>query len=58
LGEIGGSNLEIGLVEKLGDSEDPKNELKKYHDKEKPSSSFITPSQPLFKMEVRVDIKP
>jgi hypothetical protein len=36
--EVGGSNLEIGLDEKSGDSEDP--------------------SQPLFKMEVKVDIKP
>jgi hypothetical protein len=57
-GEVGGSNSEVGLDEKLGDSEDPEKELKKEPEKEKPSSSAITPSQPLFKMEVKVDIKP
>jgi hypothetical protein len=44
-GEVGGSNSEVGSNEKLGDSEDPENELKKEHEKEQPSSSAITPSQ-------------
>jgi hypothetical protein len=35
-----------------------KNKLKNELEKEKLSSSVITPSQPLFKMEVKVDIKP
>jgi hypothetical protein len=35
-----------------------KKESRKEPKKEKPSSSAITPSQPLFKMEVKVDIKP
>jgi hypothetical protein len=35
-----------------------KKEPKKEPEKEKPSSSVITSSQSLFKMEVKVDIKP
>jgi hypothetical protein len=35
-----------------------KKESKREPKKEKPSSSAITPSQPLFKMEVKVYIKP
>jgi hypothetical protein len=56
--EVGSSNSEVVSDEKLGDSEDPKKELKKDLEKEQPSSSAITPSQPLFKMEAKVDIKP
>jgi hypothetical protein len=57
LGDIGGSNSEVGSDEKLGDSEDPKKESRKEHEKEKPSSNAITPSQSLFKMEAKVNIK-
>jgi hypothetical protein len=57
-GEVGGSNSEVGLDEKLGDNEDPEKESKKELEKEQPSSSVITSSQSLFKMEVKVDIKP
>ena len=56
--EVGASNLEAGSDEKLRDSEDPEKELKKGPEKEQPSSSAITPSQPLFKMEEKVDINP
>jgi hypothetical protein len=41
---------------KLGNSEDQEKELKNELEKDKPSSSSITPSQCLFKMEVKVDI--
>jgi hypothetical protein len=57
-GEVGGSNLEVGLDDKSRYNEDSKKELKKEPEKEKPSSSVITSSQSLFKMEVKVDIKP
>jgi hypothetical protein len=57
LREVGGSNSKYGSNEKLRDNEDPKKESKKYLEKEKPSSSVITPSQPLFKMKVKVYIK-
>jgi hypothetical protein len=40
--EVGGSNLKVGLDEKLGDNANPENELKKEPKKEKPSSSAIT----------------
>ena len=40
-----------------GDSEDPKKQLKKELKKEQPSYNVITPSQPLFKMDEKVDIK-
>jgi hypothetical protein len=56
--ELDGSNSKVGLDEKPRYSEDLENELRKEHDKEKPSSISITPSQPLLKMEEKVDIKP
>jgi hypothetical protein len=57
-GEVGGSNSEFGLDEKLGDSEDVEKELKKYPKKEQPSSITITPSHNLFKMEYFFYVKP
>jgi hypothetical protein len=56
--DVGNSNSEVGLGEKLRDNKDPKKEPKKEQEKEKPSSSVITSSQSLFKMEAKVDIKP
>jgi hypothetical protein len=56
--EFGSSNSKVGSDEKYGDNEDPKKELKKELEKERPSSSAITSSQSLFKVEVKVDIKP
>ena len=56
--EVGGSNLEIRSDGKLGDNEDLEKELWNELDKEQPSSSTINPSQSLFKMEAKVDIKP
>jgi hypothetical protein len=53
-GKVGGSNSEV----KLGENEDLKKESRKEFEKEKPSSNVITPSQSLFKMEVKMDIKP
>jgi hypothetical protein len=47
--EVGGSKSKVRFVEKSGDSEDQKNESRKENEKEKPSSSAITPSKPLFK---------
>jgi hypothetical protein len=43
---------------KYGDKEGPEKELKKGIEKERPSSSAITSSQSLFKVEVKVHIKP
>jgi hypothetical protein len=56
--EVGGLNLEIGSDEKWGDNEDPEKESQKEPKKEQSSSSTINPSQSLFKMEAKVDIKP
>jgi hypothetical protein len=56
--EVGGSNSKVGSDEKPRDIEDLEKESKKEPEKEQPSSSAITPSQHLFKMEVEVDIKP
>jgi hypothetical protein len=56
--EVGGTNLEIRLDGKPRDNEDPENESHKEPEREKPSSSSINPSQYLFKMEVKVNIKP
>ena len=56
--EDGGSNSELKSKGKLGENEDPRNESSKDPKKEKPSSSTITPSQYLFKMEKKVDINP
>jgi hypothetical protein len=56
--EVGGSNSKVGSNEKLGDSENSKKESKKELEKEQRSSSAITPSQPLFIMEGKVDTKP
>jgi hypothetical protein len=39
-------------------NEDPEKESRKEPGKEKPSSSGITPFHSLFRMEVKVDIKP
>jgi hypothetical protein len=41
-----------------GDNEDPEKESRKEPKKEQSSSSTINPSQSLFKMEEKVDIKP
>jgi hypothetical protein len=58
-GEVGGSNSEIRSEGKLGEiMKTQKRSRGKSPEKEKPSSSAITPSQYLFKMEVKVDIKP
>jgi hypothetical protein len=54
----GGSNSEIRLEGKLGDQEDSGKESWKEYEKEKLSSSAMNPSQSLFNMEVKVDIKP
>jgi hypothetical protein len=56
--DVGNSNSEVGLGEKLRDNKDPKKDSRKYPEKEQSSSSGITPSQYLFKMETKVDIKP
>jgi len=49
---------EFGLDEKYGDNKDLEKQLKKERDKERPSSSAFVSSQFLFKVEVKVDIKP
>jgi hypothetical protein len=54
----GGSNSKIRLEGKLRDWEDSRKESRKESKKEKPSSSVVNPSQSLFNMEVKVDIKP
>jgi hypothetical protein len=56
--EVRGSNSKIRSEGKLRDNEDQEKELRKETEKENPSSSAITPSWSLFKMEVKVDIKP
>jgi hypothetical protein len=56
--EVGVSNSEIGSEGKLGDNEDLEKKSRKEPKKEKPSSIAIIPSQYLFKMEVKVYIKP
>jgi hypothetical protein len=56
--EVGYSNSEIGSEGKLRDNEDLEKESRKDPKKEKPSSSENSPSQSLFKMEEKVDIKP
>jgi hypothetical protein len=55
--EVGGSNLEIGSNGKPRDNEDLEKELRKELEKEKSSSSSITPSYYLFKMEAKVNTK-
>ena len=50
--------MEIGSEGKSRDGEDRENEFRKELEKEKQSSNVITHSQYLFKMEVKVDIKP
>jgi hypothetical protein len=54
----GGSNLENRSEGKLEDQEDSGKESRKESEKEQPSSSVVNPSQSLFKMEAKVDIKP
>jgi hypothetical protein len=44
LGRVGISNFEVGLDEKLGDSEKMEKDLNKEPNNEKPSSSSMTPS--------------
>jgi hypothetical protein len=56
--EVGSSKLEIRSEGKPRDNEDPKKESRKELEKEQPSSSVVTLAQFLFKMEVKVDIKP
>jgi nicotinic acid phosphoribosyltransferase len=58
LKEVVTSKLEDELDEKSTYSEYLQKESKQGPEKEKPSYSAITPSQPLFKMEANVDIKP
>jgi hypothetical protein len=43
---------------KSKDNEDPEKESQKELGKEQPTSSVVNPSQSLFKMEAKVDIKP
>jgi hypothetical protein len=54
----GRSNSEVGSYKKSRDNENPKKELKRDPNKERLSLSAITSSQYLFKVEVKVDIKP
>lgn len=49
-GDVGGSNLEVGLGEKSGDNEYLEKESKKELEKEKPFSSVITPPHTPFKI--------
>jgi hypothetical protein len=56
--EVGSSNLEIGSDGKPRYNKDPEKESQKEPEKEQSSSSTINPSQSLFKMEAKVDIKP
>jgi hypothetical protein len=57
-GEFEGSNSKIGSEGKLGNNEDPKKESRKNPKKDQLSFSVVNPSQSLFNMEVKVDIKP
>jgi hypothetical protein len=56
--EVGGLNSKIRSDGKSRDNKDPENESWKELEKEKSSSNTIKPSQYLFKMEEKVDIKP
>jgi hypothetical protein len=56
-GEVGGYNLEVGLEGKLRENDDLENDSRKYPEKEMSSSNAITPSESLFQMEEKVDIK-
>jgi hypothetical protein len=56
--EVGFSRLEVRSEEKPIDSENLEKEMKKRVRERKPSSNVITPSQIVFKMEVKVDINP
>jgi hypothetical protein len=56
--EVGGSNSEIRSEGKQEIMKTQKRSRGKSLRKRKPSSSAITPSQSLFKMEAKVDIKP
>jgi len=55
-GELGSSNSKASLNRKFG--ENKAQESKKDPKKERPNSNAITSSQSLFKMDVKVDIKP
>lgn len=56
--EFGGSNSEATLDGKSRDNKNLEREMKKESEKERPSSSNNTSSQSLFKVEVKVGIKP
>jgi hypothetical protein len=58
LREVGGSNSEIRSYGKPMDNEDLEKESWKELKKEDLSSSTLNPSQSLFKMEEKLDIKP
>jgi hypothetical protein len=57
-GDDGGSNSEIKSKEKSRDHEDSGKESRKESEKEQLSSGAMNPSQSLFKMKAKVDIKP
>jgi hypothetical protein len=57
-GEVGGSNSKIGSEGKPRNNKNLEKESRKEPEKDQPISSAITPSESLFKMEVKVDMKP
>lgn len=56
--EYGGYNVEVWSERIYGGSEEINEEHKKEPQKESPSSSVLNHSQSLFKMDMKVDIKP
>jgi hypothetical protein len=57
-GEVGSYTSKIKSKEKTRDNQDLEKQLRKETKKKQPSSNSVTSSHYLFKMEVKVDIKP